>query len=183
MTAISEFRKVVYDNKFRTLIDRQHIEKRVRELAREITKDYQGKEPILIGVLNGCFIFFADLVRHVELDLEIDFIKLSSYGDEKVSSGKVEILKNINADLRNRHVLVVEDIVDTGLSINFLKRKLLNLKPASLKFVSLLLKKEKAKVDFEINYVGFEISNEYVVGYGLDYKQVLRNLPAVYVMD
>lgn len=183
MTAISEFHKVVYDNKFRTLIDRERIENRVRELAKEITGDYQGKEPILIGVLNGCFIFFADLVRHVELDLEIDFIKLSSYGDEKVSSGRVEILKDINADLHNRHVLVVEDIVDTGLSINFLKQKLLNLKPASLKFVSLLLKKEKARVDFDINYVGFEISNEYVVGYGLDYKQVLRNLPAVYVMD
>ena len=183
MTAISEFQKVVYDNKFRTLIDDKQIQNRIQELGKEITKDYQGKEPILIGVLNGCFIFFADLVRHVECDLEIDFIKLSSYGDEKVSSGKVEILKDINADLRNRHVLIVEDIVDTGLSINFLKQKLINLKPASLKIVSLLLKKEKAKVDFDIDYVGFEISNEFVVGYGLDHKQVLRNLPAVYVMD
>jgi len=183
VTAISEFQKVVYDSKFRTLIDRKQIEKRVQELGKEITRDYQGKEPILIGVLNGCFIFLADLVRFVELDLEIDFIKLSSYGDEKVSSGRVEILKDINATLTNRHVLVVEDIVDTGLSINFLKQKLMNLKPASLKFVSLLLKKEKAKVDFKIDYVGFEISNQYVVGYGLDYKQVLRNLPAVYVMD
>lgn len=183
MTAISEFQKVVYDSKFRTLIDRKQIEKRVQELGKEITRDYQGKEPILIGVLNGCFIFLADLVRFVELDLEIDFIKLSSYGDEKVSSGRVEILKDINATLKNRHVLVVEDIVDTGLSINFLKQKLMNLKPASLKFVSLLLKKEKAKVDFKIDYVGFEVSNQFVVGYGLDYKQVLRNLPAVYVMD
>jgi len=183
VTAISEFQKVVYDSKFRTLIDRKQIEKRVQELGKEITRDYQGKEPILIGVLNGCFIFLADLVRFVELDLEIDFIKLSSYGDEKVSTGRVEILKDINATLKNRHVLVVEDIVDTGLSINFLKQKLMNLKPASLKFVSLLLKKEKAKVDFKIDYVGFEISNQYVVGYGLDYKQVLRNLPAVYVMD
>jgi len=183
VTAISEFQKVVYDSKFRTLIDRKQIEKRVQELGKEITRDYQGKEPILIGVLNGCFIFLADLVRFVELDLEIDFIKLSSYGDEKVSTGRVEILKDINATLKNRHVLVVEDIVDTGLSINFLKQKLMNLKPASLKFVSLLLKKEKAKVDFKIDYVGFEISNQFVVGYGLDYKQVLRNLPAVYVMD
>jgi len=183
VTAISEFQKVVYDSKFRTLIDRKQIEKRVQELGKEITRDYQGKEPILIGVLNGCFIFLADLVRFVELDLEIDFIKLSSYGDEKVSSGRVEILKDINATLKNRHVLVVEDIVDTGLSINFLKQKLMNLKPASLKFVSLLLKKEKAKVDFKIDYVGFEVSNQFVVGYGLDYKQVLRNLPAVYVMD
>ncbi len=137
----------------------------------------------MIGVLNGGFIFMADLIRHVEIDLEVDFIKVSSYGDATVSSGRVQILKDINAEIQGRHILVVEDIVDTGLSVRFLERKISELEPASLKFVSLLLKKEKAKVDFSIDYVGFEIPNEFVVGYGLDHKQILRNLPAIYVMD
>ncbi len=159
------------------------LEKRITELGQQITKDYRGKEPIVIGTLNGCFVFIADLVRAIELDLEIDFLKISSYGDEQVTSGKVTMLKDIQADIAGRHVLVVEDIVDTGLSIKFLDDLLSAHKPASLKFVTLLLKPEKAKIDRKIDYVGFEIPDEFVIGYGLDHKQILRNLPAVYVMD
>jgi hypoxanthine phosphoribosyltransferase len=163
------------------LISQNEIETRVRELGEQITHDYQGKHPILIGVLNGSFIFIADLVRSIELDLEVDFIKIASYGDEKVSSGEVELLKDINADIFNRHVLVVEDIVDTGLSIHFLQQRFSRMDPLSLKFVSLLYKKEKANC--YIDYIGFEISDEFVIGYGLDHKQILRNLPAIYIMD
>ncbi|MBN1543579.1 hypoxanthine phosphoribosyltransferase [candidate division KSB1 bacterium] len=179
----SEFERVVYDNKFRVLIAREQIDDRIRELGRKISDDYRGKNPIVIGVLNGGFLFMADLIRHIEIDLEIDFIKLSSYGDEKVSSGKVEVLKEINADVKNRHVLLVEDIVDTGLSVKVLEKKFSAFSPASLRFVSLLRKTDKAKVDFDIDYVGFEIPDHFVVGYGLDHKQILRNLPAVYIMD
>ncbi len=179
----SEFEKVVYDGKFRVLLTRKQICARTQELGKLITEDYRDKNPIMIGVLNGGFIFMADLIRYMEIDLEVDFIKVSSYGDATVSSGRVQILKDINAEIQGRHVLIVEDIVDTGLSVRFLERKISELKPASLKFVSLLLKKDKAKVDFSIDYVGFEIPNEFVVGYGLDHKQILRNLPAIYVMD
>lgn len=179
----SEFEKVVYDNKFRILLSKEQIDSRIKELGRRLTEDYRDKSPIMIGVLNGGFLFMADLVRHVEIDLEVDFIKISSYGNGTVSSGRVTMLKDINADIKGRHIIIVEDIVDTGLSIQFLKEKFLALEPASLKFVSLLLKKENAQVEYSIDYVGFEIPNEFVVGYGLDHKQILRNLPAVYVMD
>ncbi len=183
MSTKSEFEKAVYENEFRTLISREKLNQRIAEMGQQITRDYRGQQPIMIGVLNGAFLFMADLIRHVELDLEVDFIKISSYGDEKVSSGKVMMLKDINAQIQNRHILVVEDIVDTGLSIQFLRDKFLSLSPASLRFVTLLYKKQNVKVDLDLHYVGFEIPNEFVIGYGLDYKQILRNLPAVYVMD
>ena len=119
------------------LISRQDIEKRVSELGRQITRDYFGKHPILIGVLNGSFIFIADLVRAIELDLEIDFIKIASYGNNKVSSGEVQLHKDINAEIRNRHVLVVEDIVDTGLSIHFLQKRFNEMDPVSYTHLTL----------------------------------------------
>ncbi len=179
----SEYEKVVYNNTFRTLLSEKEIKSRIKSLGRQITNDYRGTIPIIIGVLNGSFIFIADLVRTIELDLEIDFIKLSSYGDAKVSSGRVQVLKDIDADLKDRHVLIVEDIIDTGLSIRYLHKKIETFQPASLKYVTLLFKKDNAKTDTAIDYVGFEIPNDFVVGFGLDYKQILRNLPAVYVMD
>ncbi len=183
MNQRSEFEKVVYDGGFRTLLSQDEIGQRIREMGAQITEDYRGLQPIMIGVLNGAFLFMADLIRHVEIDLEVDFIKISSYGDAKVSSGEVKMLKDINAQIQGRHVLLVEDIVDTGLSIRFLHEKFMAVKPASLKFVSLLIKRENVKTDIPIDYVGFEIPNEFVIGYGLDYKQILRNLPAVYVME
>ena len=179
----SEFERVVQDDKFRVLISSEEIKSRIRELGQQITNDYRDKYPIMIGVLNGGFIFMADLIRYVEIDLEVDFIKISSYGDAKTSSGTVKMLKDINAQVRDRHIILVEDIVDTGLSIQFLKQKFSELLPASITFVSLLQKKENAEVDYNVEYVGFEIPNEFVVGYGLDHKQILRNLPAIYVMD
>lgn len=179
----SEYKKVVYDQAFRCLLSNNTIQERIIELGMEITRDYRGTIPIVIGILNGSFIFIADLVRSIELDIEIDFLKISSYKDEKISSGNIEMIKDINADLTDRHVLVVEDIVDTGLSVSYLKKHLSEMHPASIKFASLLFKKESATLDFNVDYIGFEIPNEFVVGFGLDYKQILRNLPAVYVMD
>ena len=176
---IEDFR----DGKYKMLISKEDIHKKIKELAQRITVDYKEKCPVLIGVLNGAFIFMADLVKELEIECEIDFIKISSYGNAKVSSGKIDIKKPIDCHLKNRHVLIVEDIVDSGRSVKFLEALILAQKPASLKFVSLMRKKGAAIVDFNIDYLGFEIPNEFVVGYGLDFAQKLRNLPAIYLMN
>lgn len=179
----TEFERIVFEKKFRTLISTEEIQARLESMGAQITNDYRGKNPIMIGVMNGGVVFMVDLMRHVSLDLEIDFLRISSYGNTTQSSGKVELIKDINADLKGRHVLLVEDIVDTGLSIQYLSDMIAKHEPASIKFVTLLWKKEKSKIDIPLDYVGFEIDDYFVVGYGLDYKQVLRNLPAVYVME
>lgn len=164
------------------LLSSETIRKRIKELAQEISNDYRGKDPVLIGVLNGAFIFMSDLAKELTVDCEVDFIKISSYKNAKKSSGKIDVLKDIDCHLTGRHVLVVEDIVDSGLSVQFLSEKISACNPESLKFVSLLRKEESAKVEFNIDYVGFMIPNEFVVGYGLDFAQKLRNLPAIYVL-
>lgn len=180
---LSEYEKVVKDGRFRVLITRSQIQSRIKEMANQITRDYRGQVPIVIGVLNGGFIFMADLIREMEIDCEIDFFKLSSYGDEKVSSGNVRLLKDTNCEVEGRHILLVEDIVDSGLSLIYMKKKFKALNPASLRIVALLLKTDNVKTDINIDYLGFTIPNEFVVGYGMDYKQILRNLPAIYVLE
>ena len=158
-------------------------QQRIQELGEQITKDYQGKLPILIGVLNGSFLFLADLVKQIKIHCEIDFFKLSSYGDAKISSGNVKMLKELNADINERHIIVVEDIVDSGLSIKFIKELLDNNSPASVKVASLLVKPESLKYKIKIDYIGFEIPNEFVIGYGLDYAQKFRNLNSIYALS
>ena len=161
------------------IISETEIEKRVSELAKEISDDYKDKVPILIGVLNGSFIFFSDLFRKMDIDGEVDFIKISSYANETSTSGTVRLLKDISCDITKRDIIIVEDIVDSGLTIKFLKNRLEEGSPNSVKFVSLLMKKS-ADVDFPIDYIGFKIPNKYVVGYGLDLAQKLRNLRSIY---
>ncbi|MBL8008669.1 MAG: hypoxanthine phosphoribosyltransferase, partial [Ignavibacteria bacterium] len=155
---------------------------RIRELAAEINNDYKGKNPIFIGILNGSFIFIADLIREIKVDCEIDFLKLSSYGDDKISSGQVRLLKDLNCQIENRDIIIVEDIVDSGLSVKFIKNIIEEKKPSSLKFISLLFKKNVSNLDFKIDYIGFNIKNDFVIGYGLDYAQKYRNLKAIYVL-
>ncbi|HAV23324.1 MAG: hypoxanthine phosphoribosyltransferase [Ignavibacteria bacterium GWA2_55_11] len=171
---------VVKNEPFDLYIEEDRIQARIKELATQINRDFQGKVPIFIGVLNGSFIFFADLIREITVDCEIDFIKLSSYGDAKISSGQVRMVKELNCQVAGRDIIMVEDIVDTGLSVEYLRKHILQEKPASLRFVTLLLKKDVARVQQPIDYVGFEIPPEFVIGYGLDYGQKLRNLKAVY---
>jgi hypoxanthine phosphoribosyltransferase len=171
---------VVNNEPFDVYITTDQIQARVKELAAQIDRDYAGKVPIFIGVLNGSFIFIGDLVREVKVECEIDFMKLSSYGDAKISSGQVKMVKELNCQVTGRDIIVVEDIVDTGLSVDYIRKHILNENPASLKFVTLLLKKGIPKIDFLVDYVGFEIPPEFVIGYGLDYAQKLRNLRAVY---
>jgi len=178
-----ETEKFIKKNDYKVLLSKEQIAKRVRELGAEISNDYRGKCPILIGVLNGSFMFCGDLFREITIDCEIDFIKITSYGNAKKSSGHVKIRKDIDAHLEGRHVILVEDIVDSGLSVQYLRSRLSTVEVSSLRFVSLLVKQGAAQVPCERDYVGFSIPNRFVVGYGLDYAQKLRNLPEVFLMD
>jgi hypoxanthine phosphoribosyltransferase len=173
----------VNGEKFTLFISEEKIRERVKELARQISDDYRGKIPIFIGILNGSFIFFSDLIREITVDCEVDFFKLSSYGDAKISSGQVRLLKDLNCQVNGRDIVVVEDIIDSGLSIAFIKNLISKENPESLRIVSLLLKKGVAKLDFPIDYVGFEIPPDFVIGYGLDYAQKVRNLRSIYKLD
>lgn len=180
-----ETRDVVYcrEKRFKLYLDRKSIQKRIAEIAREIDKDFADKSPILIGVLNGAFIFLADLFRYVTIDCEVDFIKLSSYGAEMISSGHVTELKHIDATLEGRHVILVEDIVDTGLSMEYLVDRVEEMMPASVSVATLLHKASATRVELDLTYVGFVIPDKFVLGYGLDYGQLGRNLPALYILD
>ena len=165
---------------FEVMISGERVKTRVRQLARRISRDYRGKVPVLIGVLNGSFIFLADLVRELTIDCEIDFLKLSSYGDAKISSGNVRLLKDLNCQVEGRDIIVVEDIVDSGLSVKYMGELIRRQNPKSLRFVTLLCKNGAIKHDVTIDYVGFSIGRAFVIGYGLDYTQRERNLKAVY---
>lgn len=165
---------------FSLMISERRIKEKVKDLARRITKDYKGKVPVFIGILNGSFIFFSDLIREITIDCEIDFLKLSSYGDAKISSGNVRLLKGLNCQVEGRDIVVVEDIVDSGLSMQYITNLIYRQNPKSLKVVTLLYKKECVKMDVQLDYVGFEIPCEFVIGYGLDYAQRERNLRAIY---
>ncbi|MBM4158952.1 MAG: hypoxanthine phosphoribosyltransferase [Ignavibacteria bacterium] len=163
-------------------ISSEDIQKKVKSIANRINRDYKGKIPIFIGVLNGAFVFLSDLIRYIKIDCEIDFLKLSSYGDRKISTGNIKMLKELNCEVKGRDIIVVEDIIDSGLSIKFMKTLIENQKPKSLKIAALLLKKDISNLDFKIDYLGFTIENKFVVGYGLDYAQKYRNLKAIYVL-
>ena len=168
--------------KLKEYISEKKISGRINKLAKKLNKDYKDKNPIFIGILNGSFIFLADLIREINIDCEIDFLKLSSYGDEKISSGNVTLLKDLNCEIENRHIIIVEDIVDSGLSVNFIKKLIEDQNPASLRFATLLFKKDMSKLTFKIDYIGFKIDNKFVVGYGLDFAQKYRNLKAIKVL-
>jgi hypoxanthine phosphoribosyltransferase len=165
----------------RLLVSPQEISDVVERLAAEIERDYQGKTPIFIGALKGCFVFMADLVRHLDMPLEVEFIMLSSYGKgRKESSGKVKLVKGLCAPMRDRDILVVEDIVDTGITLSFLLDYLQRKRPASVKVCALFDKATCRKVSVPIDYLGFKIPDEFVVGYGLDYDEKYRYLPGLY---
>jgi len=164
------------------MISYEKIQKRIQEMAVQISKDYEGKMPIMIGVLNGCFIFFADLIREMDVQSEVDFIKISSYANETRTSGTVRLLKDISCDITGRDVIVIEDIVDSGLSIDFLRRRLQDSQAKSVKFAALLIK-DYTELDFDIDYIGFTIPDKFVVGYGLDLAQKMRNLKSIYYLN
>lgn len=174
---------IINSEVFAPLLSDEQIQKRVKELGEEISQDYRGKVPIFIGVLNGAFIFMSDLLKNVDIECEVDFFKLSSYGDSKISSGNVKLLKELNCDVNDREIIIVEDIVDTGLSIKYIEELFSKHTPKSMKVVSLLVKPESLKYDVKIDYIGFRIPSQFVIGYGLDYQQKYRNLSSIYVLS
>ena len=165
------------------LIEEDAIQSRIGELGVEISADYAGRDLLLVGVLKGAVFFMADLMRELTVPCEIDFMAISSYGAATDSSGVVRILKDLDINISGRDVLVVEDIIDSGLTLSYLMRNLRARKPASLEVVTLLTKPERREIDVPVRYVGFEIPNRFVVGYGLDYAERYRNLPYVGVLQ
>jgi hypoxanthine phosphoribosyltransferase len=161
------------------LVPSEEIEEKVREMGARITEDYRGEKLLLVGILRGAVVFLSDLMRHLELQCEIDFMEVSSYGAETTSSGVVRILKDMEESVTGRHVLVVEDIIDTGLTLSYLRRSLLARGPASLEICALLSKPSRRQVDLDVKYVGFEVPDVFVVGYGIDYAGAYRNLPDI----
>jgi hypoxanthine phosphoribosyltransferase len=167
----------------RILIGEDDLDRRIRELGAEISREYAGKDLLMLGILKGAVLFLSDLLRRVEVPAEVDFMAVASYGNATKSSGVVQILKDLEAPIEGRDVLIVEDIVDSGLTLRYLLETLRRRNPRTLEVCALLAKPEARVVEVPVKYVGFEIPNEFVVGYGLDYKQRYRGLPYVGVLD
>ena len=165
------------------LIARERIRERVGELGAKISQDYAGKAPLLVGVLKGAVMFMSDLARAIDLTVELDFMAVSSYGAATKTSGIVRIVKDLDIDLGGRDVIIVEDIVDSGLTLSYLRKGLLARHPASLEICALLVKKDQQRAKIDVAYVGFEIPSAFVVGYGLDVAERFRNLPDIWVAD
>jgi hypoxanthine phosphoribosyltransferase len=165
------------------LVDEETLRNRVAELGEEISRDYAGRDLLLIGVLKGAVFFMADLMRQLTVPCEIDFMAISSYGASTDSSGVVRILKDLDINIEGREVLVVEDIIDSGLTLSYLMRNLEAREPASLEVCALMTKPERREIDVPVRYIGFEIPNRFVIGYGLDFGERYRNLPYVGVLD
>lgn len=172
----------MHDDVSEVLISHQQIRERTEELGRQITEDYDGKDPLLICILKGGLMFLADLMREVDLPLEIDFIAVSSYGDSTESSGVVRILMDLERNIQGRHVLIVEDIIDTGRTLSYIIENLRTRGPASIRVCTLLDKPARRELEIPIDYVGFAIPDRFVIGYGLDYGEIYRNLPFVGVL-
>ena len=166
-----------------TLVEADRLAERVRELGEEISADYADRDLLLVGVLKGAVFFLSDLMRHLTVPCEVDFMAVASYGSSTDSSGVVRILKDLDASIEGRDVLIVEDIVDSGLTLSYLLRTMRAREPASLEVCALLTKPERRKVNLPIRYTGFEIPNQFVIGYGLDYGEKYRNLPFVSVLN
>ncbi len=169
--------------RLKVLVSRDEIARTVTRLAIQIQNDYKGRTPVLVGILKGSFVFLADLIRQVDLPMEIDFVQLSSYGSATQSSGKVRVVKGLKTPIRGRDVLVVEDIVDTGITTSFLLDYLRKKRPASLKLCALADKPSRHTVPVPIDYLGFTVPNKFIVGYGLDLDQKFRNLPDIYAIE
>lgn len=172
----------IYNDIEKVLVTKEQIASRITELGKRITEDYNGEEVIVIGVLKGCTLFMSDLIRSIDLPLQIDFMVASSYGSDTKTSGNVKIIKDINIDVHNKHVMIVEDIIDTGLTMKNLKEIFSVRQCKSFKICTLLDKKERRKVEIEADYIGFEVPDEFVVGYGLDYDGRYRNIPEICVL-
>ncbi|OFZ75778.1 MAG: hypoxanthine phosphoribosyltransferase [Bdellovibrionales bacterium RIFOXYD1_FULL_44_7] len=170
------------EKNFTKYLNRHEIDAAVQSMANRINADYQGKQLIIVGVLKGAIVFVADLVRHLKVDAEVEFVRLSSYGKARSSSGTVTLLKDIHADIRDKHVLIVEEIIDSGRTLKFLYERIKAAGPASVEIATLLDKASKRVVDVPVKYVGRLIDDQFLVGYGLDLEEKCRNLPDIYYL-
>lgn len=170
------------EKNFTRYLTKHEIEAAVIEVAQKINKDYEGKQLVLVGVLKGAILFMADLIRHLKVDAEVEFVRLSSYGKARTSSGTVTIIKDISADIRDKHVLIVEEIIDSGRTLRFLYDRLKGAGPASVEIVTLLDKASKRVAETPVKYVGRVIEDQFLVGYGLDLEEHCRNLPDIYYL-
>jgi len=167
----------------RPIVTQEEMRARIKELGKQIANDYTGKDLVLIGVLKGAYAFYADLARAIRIPLRVDFLIVTSYGGQSKTSGKVKVITELTEDIKGKDVLLVEDIVDSGLTVQYLIKTLTKHKPRSVKVCTLLSKPERRTIDVSLEYIGFKIPNKYVVGYGLDYQQKYRNLPYLAVLD
>ena len=172
----------IYEDLKSILVTREEIAAAVDKLGKQITEDYQGKELLLVGILKGSVVFFSDLIRSIDLPLKTEFMAVSSYGAATKTSGVVNLVKDLTADITGMHVLIVEDIVDSGMTLSYLKKYLSTRGAASIKIATLLDKPERRRVDLQADYIGFTIPDEFVIGYGLDYAEKYRNLPDVCIL-
>ncbi|OFZ55400.1 MAG: hypoxanthine phosphoribosyltransferase [Bdellovibrionales bacterium RIFOXYC1_FULL_54_43] len=170
------------DKNFTKYLNRHEIDAAVQSIANRINADYEGKPVVLVGVLKGAIVFMADLVRHLKIEAEVEFVRLSSYGKARTSSGTVTILKDIQADIRDKHVLIIEEIIDSGRTLKFLYERIKSAGPASVEIVTLLDKASKRVVDIDVKYVGRLIEDQFLIGYGLDLEEHCRNLPDIYYL-
>ena len=175
--------RAMYNDLDSILYNKEQLAEAVQKLGQKITQDYQGKRPVLVCILKGASVFFVDLIREIDLPLEIDFMVVSSYGASTQSSGEVKLVKDLDRSINGRDVIVVEDIVDSGMTLSFLKRTLLGRGAASLRIATLLDKPARRRVELEVDYSCFEIPDAFVVGYGLDYNETYRNLPDVGILS
>jgi hypoxanthine phosphoribosyltransferase len=166
-------------DQLKVIIKKDQLKKRIKKLADEISNDYEDKNPVLVGILKGSFIFMADLTRQLKIPHQIDFISVASYGSGKQASGVVKWLKDLSINIEGKHVIIVEDVIDSGLTLNYIRNNLLTRNPKSLQVVTLLDKKKRRKIEVPLKYAGFSIPDEFVVGYGLDYDEKYRNLPYI----
>lgn len=166
----------------RVLFDEEALKAKVAELGAALTEDYRGKDPLVVGILNGAMVFYADLIRQLQVPMETDFMRLSSYGSSSVSSENVQIKKDLDTDIKGRHIVVVEDIIDSGNTMLYLMNRLKDRGAASVKLCALFSKPSRRKVEVKIDYLGWEIPDEFIVGYGLDFAERYRNLPMVGVL-
>jgi hypoxanthine phosphoribosyltransferase len=167
----------------RPIVTQEEMRARIKELGKQIANDYTGKDLVLVGILKGAYAFYADLARAIRIPMRVDFLIVTSYGSQSKTSGKVKVITELTEDIKGKDVLLVEDIVDSGLTVEYLIKTLGKQKPKSIKVCTLLSKPERRTIDVPLEYVGFKIPNQYVVGYGLDYQQKYRNLPYLAVLD
>jgi hypoxanthine phosphoribosyltransferase len=167
----------------RPIVTQEEMRARIRELGKQVTTDYAGKDLVLVGVLKGAYAFYADLARAIRIPMRVDFLMVTSYGSRAKTSGKVKMVTELTEEIKGKDILLVEEIVDSGLTVQYLVKTLAKKKPRSIKVCTLLSKPDRRTIDVDIDYVGFNIPNKYVVGYGLDYQQKYRNLPYLAVLD